>query len=185
MFHHPASSRKGFYTSQKDLMDRIIRALAVCVVLTLARVSHAEVTPDKDLPRRGNLSTTFNTGRSVSAAPEPFGFDELRRDEVSPLSGSISKVKEGHLELKVFNNSKTDTYSVNVEALQLNENLTVVKRDVFTYTLPPNGSKQQTLVAAPGVKGAELNLDKYTNLTERRKKAAARATPATQPTQPK
>ena len=166
-------------------MDRIIRALAVCVVLTLARVAYAEVTPDKDLPKRGNLSTTFNTGRAVSAAPEPFGFDELRRDEVSPLSGSISKVKEGHLDMKVFNNSKTDTYSVNVEALQLNENLDVVKRDVFTYTLPPNSSKQQTLVAAPGVKGAELNLDRYTNLTERRKKAPARATPASQPIQPK
>ena len=166
-------------------MDRIIRAIAVCVVLTVSRVSHAEVTPDKELPKRGNLSTTFNTGRSVSAAPEPFGFDELRRDEVSPLSGSISKVKEGHLELRVFNNSKTDTYSVNVEALQLNENLTVVKRDVFTYTLPPNGSKQQTLVAAPGVKGAELNLDRYTNLTERKKKAAARSAAVAVPTQRK
>lgn len=161
-------------------MNRTLRAIAVCVVLTVSRVSYGEVTPDKELPKRGNLSTTFNTGRSVSAAPEPFGFDELRRDEVSPLSGSISKVKEGHLDMKVFNNSKTDTYSVNVEALQLDENLAVVKRDVFTYTLPPNGSKQQTLIAAPGVKGAELNLDRYTNLTERRKKAAARATPAPQ-----
>ena len=159
-------------------MDHIVRALVVFFALTFARVSIAQVTPDKDLPKRGNLSTTFNTGRSVSAAPEPFGFDELRRDEVSPLSGSISKVKDGHLDLKVFNNSTTDTYSVNVEALQLNENLTVVKRDVFTYTLPPGGSKQQTLTAAPGVKGAELNLDRYTNLTERRKKAAARKTPA-------
>jgi hypothetical protein len=164
-------------------MNQIVRAMVVCVVLTSARVSLAEVTPDKDLPKRGNLSTTFNTGRAVSTAPEPFGFDELRRDAVSPLSGSISKVKEGHLELKVFNNSSTDTYSVHVEALQLNENLSVVKRDVFTYTLPPNGSKQQSLVAAPGVKGAELNLDRYTNLTERRKKAAARATPASPPTQ--
>jgi hypothetical protein len=137
----------------------------------------AEVTPDKDLPRRGNLSTTFNTGRAASSAPEPFGFDELRRDEVSPLSGSISKVKDGHLEMKVFNNSKTDTYSVNVEALQLDENLRVVKRDFFTYTLSPQSSKQQMLTAATGVKGAELNLDKYTNLTARRAKAAARATP--------
>lgn len=159
-------------------MDRIIRALVVCVVLISSRISFAEVTPDKDLPRSGNLSTTFNTGRAVSTAPEPFGFDELRRDEVSPLSGSISKVREGHLEMKVFNNSTTDTYSVNVEALQLNENLSVVKRDSFSYTIPPQGSKQQTLVAAPGVKGAELNLDKYTNLTERKKKAAARKTPA-------
>jgi hypothetical protein len=86
------------------------------------------------------------------------------------------------LELKVFNNSKTDTYSVNVEALQLNESLSVVKRDVFSYILPPNGFKQQTLIAAPGAKGAELNLEKYTNLTERKRKAAARATPASSPT---
>ena len=163
-------------------MNQIVRAIALCAVLTCSGVSLAEVTPDKDLPTRGSLSTTFNTGRSVSTAPEPFGFDELRRDEVSPLSGSISKVTEGHLELKVFNNSKTDTYSVNVEALQLNESLSVVKRDVFSYILPPNGSKQQTLIAAPGAKGAELNLEKYTNLTERKRKAAARATPASSPT---
>lgn len=158
-------------------MNLIIRALVVCFALAVARVAVAEVTPDKDLPKRGNLSTTFNTGRAASSAPEPFGFDELRRDEVSPLSGSISKVKEGHLEMKVFNNSKTDTYSVNVEARQLDENLRVVKRDFFTYTLSPQSSKQQMLTAATGVKGAELNLDKYTNLTARRAKAAARATP--------
>ena len=158
-------------------MNLVIRALVVCFALTVARMAVAEVTPDKDLPKRGNLSTTFNTGRSVSTAPEPFGFDELRRDEVSPLSGSISKVKEGYLEMKVFNNSKTDTYSVNVEAIQLDENLRVVKRDFFTYTLSPQASKQQSLTAATGVKGAELNLDKYTNLTTRRAKAAARATP--------
>jgi len=158
-------------------MNLVIRALVVCFALTVARMAGAEVTPDKDLPRRGNLSTTFNTGRAASSAPEPFGFDELRRHEVSPLSGSISKVKDGHLEMKVFNNSKTDTYSVNVEALQLDENLRVVKRDFFTYTLSPQSSKQQMLTAATGVKGAELNLDKYTNLTARRAKAAARATP--------
>ena len=158
-------------------MNLVIRALVVCFALNVARVAVAQVTQDKDLPRRGNLSTTFNTGRAASSAPEPFGFDELRRDEVSPLSGSISKVKDGHLEMKVFNNSKTDTYSVNVEALQLDENLRVVKRDSFTYTLSPQSSKQQSLTAATGVKGAELNLDKYINLTTRRAKAAARATP--------
>lgn len=158
-------------------MNLVIRALVVCFALTVAHVAVAEVTPDKDLPKRGSLSTTFNTGSSVNAAPEPFGFDELRRDEVSPLSGSISKVREGHLEMKVFNNSKTDTYSVNVEAMQLDEKFRVVKRDFFTYTLSPQSSKQQSLTAAPGVKGAELNLDKYTNLTARRAKAAARATP--------
>ncbi|MEN9846915.1 MAG: hypothetical protein RIS36_2062 [Pseudomonadota bacterium] len=162
-------------------MDRIIRALVMCVALISSRVSFAEVTPDKDLPRSGNLSSTFNTGRAVSTAPEPFGFDELRRGEVSPLSGSISKVREGHLELKVFNNSTTDTYSVNVEARQLDENLRVVKRDLFSYTIHPQGSKRQTIVAAPGVKGAELNLDRYSNLTER-KKVAARNTPAVSPT---
>jgi hypothetical protein len=166
-------------------MNRIVRALVVSAVFTFSRVSIAEVTPDKDLPKRGNLSTTFNTGRAASSAPEPFGFDELRRDEVSPLTGSISKIRPGQLEVKVFNNSKTDTYSVYVEASQLNENLGVIKRDTFTYTLPPNSSKQQTVTEAPGVKGAQLNLDRYTNLTERRKKAAARATPAVSPTQSK
>ena len=166
-------------------MNRIICALAMCLMLTLSRVPLAEVKPDKELPKRGNLSTTFNTGQAASSAPEPFGFDELRRDEVSPLTGSISRVKPGEWLVRVFNNSKTDTYSVNVEALQINEHLRVVKRDAFTYTLSPNSSKEQSITAAPGVKGAELNLDQYTNLTARRAKVVARSTPSGTPAETK
>ncbi|MEY4668464.1 MAG: hypothetical protein RL518_1163 [Pseudomonadota bacterium] len=166
-------------------MNRIIGAIAVSLVVTLCRVSVAQVKSDKELPKSGNLSTTFNTGRAASTAPEPFGFDELRRDEVSPLTGSISRINPGEWQIRVFNNSKSDTYSVNVEALQLNESLRVVKRDVFTYTLSPNSSKQQSVTAAPGVKGAELNLDRFTNLTARRAKTIERATPQGTPTETK
>jgi hypothetical protein len=94
------------------------------------------------------------------------------------LGGSISKLKPGQWELRVFNNSETDTYSVNVEALQRSDNLQIVKRDSFTYTLPPRSSKRQLLIGAPGVKGAELNLTSYTNLSARRKKAVVPPTPA-------
>lgn len=73
----------------------------------------------------------------------------------------------------MFNNSHEDTYAVDVEVLQLNEALAVVKRDFFSYTLPPQGSKAQSISEASGVKGAEMSLTKWRNLTSKKKAAGA------------
>ena len=151
-------------------MRRIFCALLISFG-TGATVS-AQTVPDKTLPRKGSLASTFVTGKSVSTAPEPFGFDELNRKEESPITGSVSRGKPGEWQLKVFNNSKEDTYSVDVEVFQLNEGLAVVKRDYFSYTIPPQGSKGQSLAEASGVKGAELNLSKWKNLTAKKKPSA-------------
>lgn len=153
----------------EGIMKRIYRALVLAVLLSSNAVAQTAVTPDEDLPKRGNLSSTFLTGKAKSTVPEPFGFDELKRDEQSPITGSVSRGKPGFWELKVFNNSKEATYSVDVEVRQLDDSLRVVKRDSFTYTLPPNGSKSQMITDGLNTKGAELELTKYTNLSAKKK----------------
>lgn len=152
-------------------MKRLVCALACA--FGVASISSAETVPDKKLPKQGSLASTFVTGRSVTTSPEPFGFDELNRNEKSPITGSVSRLKPGEWQLKVFNNSQQDTYAVDVQVLQLNDALVVVKRDFFSYTLPPQGSKSQSISEASGVKGAEMSLTKWRNLTSKKKAVAA------------
>jgi len=145
---------------------------AVAVVCGSVCTVSAQTVPDKNLPKRGSLSTNYTTGRTVNTSPEPFGFDELKRDEESPIAGSVSRVKEGELELKVFNNSKEDAYSVDVEVLQMDENFAVLKRDYFSYTIPAQGSKVQKVTGVSGVKGSQMNLLRWKNLTAKKRVAA-------------
>ena len=166
-------------------VEGLMKRFCLGAVLTLAVVGHTvaetKVTPDEDLPKSGTLSSTFLTGNSVSTVPEPFGFDELNRDAQSPITGSVSRAKKpGFWELKVFNNSKEASYSVNVEVRQLDEALRVVKRDYFTYTLAPNTSKSEMIIDRGNTKGAELELTKYTNLSAK-KKVASKPTLVPQP----
>jgi hypothetical protein len=152
-------------------MKRFVCALA-CALGAVSPLS-AQTVPDKKLPRTGSLSSSFVTGRSVTTAPEPFGFDELNRYEESPITGSVSRVRPGQWQLKVFNNSEKDTYAVDVEVFQLNDGLAVVKRDFFSYTIPAKGSKTQDIAEASGVKGAEMNLTRWRNLTSKKKVGTA------------
>jgi hypothetical protein len=163
----------------KGLMNRFLVAITLTVAMSVTSIAQSRVVPDKDLPKSGNLSSTFLTGKANSTVPVPFGFDELNRDSQSPITGSVSRGKPGFWELKVFNNSKEATYSVDVEVRQLDESLRVVKRDYFTYTLPPNGSKSQMITDGVNTKGAELELRKFTNLSAKKKVSASRtaATP--------
>ena len=157
----------------EGLMNRFLVAIALTFTMTVTSIAQSRVVPDEDLPKSGNLSSTFLTGKAKSTVPEPFGFDELNRDLQSPITGSVSRGKPGFWELKVFNNSKETSYSVDVEVRQLDESLSVVKRDYFTYTLPPNGSKRQMITDGVNTKGAELELTKFTNLSVKKKVAAS------------
>lgn len=154
-------------------MKRFLVALSFTLAMSGYSFAQSKVVPDEDLPKSGNLSSTFLTGKAKSTVPEPFGFDELNRDAQSPITGSVSRAKKpGFWELKVFNNSKEASYSVDVQVRQLDESLRVVKRDYFTYTLPPSGSRSQMITDSGNTKGAELELTKYTNLTAKKQVAA-------------
>jgi len=144
--------------------------LSVVVLSLLAAQGIAEVRKDKELPKSGTLSATVQSGQAVNVASEPFGFDDNNAGAVSPLTGSVSRQGVGYWRARVFNNSQKDTYSVHVELLQRNERNVVVRRDAFTYTIGPKKEKSEVVPEGVGVRGAELNLVSYKNLTAQRAK---------------
>ncbi len=140
------------------------------VVALAAGPLWAEVRKDKDLPKSGTLSSTSQSGQAVTVVSEPFGFDDNNAGAVSPITGSVSREGRSGWRTKVFNNSTTDSYSVRVEVLQRNDRRTVVRRDAYTYTIPPKSVKTELVPEGVGVRGAELNLSEYKNLTAQRSK---------------
>lgn len=154
-------------------MVRQLLALATIASLGVASVVQAEVKKDKELPRSGVLSSTTQGGLAVNNVPEPFGGEDPSGREVSPITGSVVKASGERWRLKVTNNSETDTYTVDVEVVQLNGNRAVVKRDAFTYTLKPKSSKEGSVGSGVGTMTAQLKLSSYHNLTVRNVERAA------------
>lgn len=153
-------------------MVRRLLALVLCVS-SLLPVALAEVKKDKDLPATGVLSSTTQGGFAVNNVAEPFGGEDPSGRSVSPITGSVVRGPGDRWFLKVFNNSEADTYSVDVEVIQLNANRAVVKRDAFTYTLKPGSSKEGSVGSGVGTKSAQLTLSGYHNLTARKAERAA------------
>lgn len=154
-------------------MVRRFLALVACTSVVLPSVTVAEVKKDKDLPSSGVLSSTTQGGSAVNNVAEPFGGEDPSGRAVSPITGSVVKGAGERWRVKVFNNSETDTYSVDVEVNQLNGNKALVKRDAFTFVLKPKGSKDTTVGSGVGTKTAQLALTSYTNLTARKVERAA------------
>jgi hypothetical protein len=111
------------------------------------------------------------TGQVSNAVPEPFGVVDPSGREISPITGSVSRVDSDTWMMKVFNNSGTETYAVDVEVLQRDERGSVVKRDAYSYTLQPKASTSREVSSALNVRAADLNLAKYKNVTRRAKAA--------------
>ena len=141
-------------------------------VLAWSTCVFAEVRKDKDLPKSGSLSSTRMTGQVSNAVPEPFGVVDPSGREVSPITGSVSRVDNDTWIMKVFNNSSTETYTVDVEVLQRDERGSVVKRDAYSYTLQPKATTSREVSSALHVRAADLNLTKYRNVTRRPKLAS-------------
>jgi hypothetical protein len=112
------------------------------------------------------------TGQVSNAVPEPFGVVDPSGREVSPITGSVSRVDNDTWMMKVVNNSSTETYAVDVEVLQSDERGSVVKRDAYSYTLQPKATTSREVSSALHVRAADLNLTKYRNVTRRKKLAS-------------
>lgn len=152
----------------------IALALVVCFVVSTAR---AEVKQDKDLPKRGSLSTSKMTGSVVNNVPAIFGEENPYETGTSPITGSVSKVNNTTWIAKLFNNSKLETYSIDIEIVQRNDRGTVVKRDSFSMTLRPGATNSREVSAGVGVLEADLNLLRYKNISKNK----AVPTPAAKP----
>lgn len=125
-----------------------------------------EIEEDKDLPKKGSLATSSLSGAASATFPDPFGGNDPSGREISPISGSVSRISSEQWEMKVFNNSK-DSYSVSVDIIQRDLRGSEVRRDSFSYALKPESSKSEKLPIGPGAYMAELNLRHWSNLTKK------------------
>lgn len=146
----------------------IVAMLMVCVVGNEAiAVPHA--TPravDGKLPSSGELSRSINSGDPARRVPDTFGGIDVLGNEQRALSGSVSRVDQEYWNVRVFNNSAEDTFSVNVGVKQFNDTGGVLKTDYFSYLLKPHASTEQMVQAAPGASEASLELRNYRKLTK-------------------
>jgi hypothetical protein len=136
----------------------------------------AEVRKDKDLPKSGSLSSTRMTGQVSNAVPEPFGVVDPSGKEISPITGSVSRINNDTWQMKVYNNSKVDSYSVDIEVIQRDDGGRVVKKDAYTYNLKPQSNNGRQISSGLNARQAELNLVKYKNVTRQSKSTTAAPT---------
>jgi|GEM_PF-2876108 len=132
---------------------------------------------NRELPKQGSLSATFQGGDEGVAIPGPWGAEEsdIFSEDKSPISGSVSRGMRGsEWVAKLFNNSQ-DRFSVDVEVVQYDDRERVVKRDSFSTTLSAGQSVERTFSARSNSHQGELNLRSWKNLSQQqRDREAAR-----------
>jgi len=149
-------------------------AFAFCSVLTFDQALADQ--SERELPKRGTLSATFQGGDEGIAVPSPWGAEEsdMFTDGTTPVSGSVSRGMSGNEWVaRLFNNSQ-DRFSVDVEVVQYNDRRQNVKSDSFSTTLQPGQRVERTFQARSNSHQAELNLRSWRNLSqEQRDREAA------------
>ncbi len=168
-------------TDSKSLRSLCLTGFLIIPMHTALCVA-PEVESDKDLPRSGSLATSSVSGAASAAIPDPFGALDPSGHQISPITGSVSRVSADKWVVRVFNNSK-DSYAVTVDVIQRagrpgnggygalggNE----VRRDSFSFTLKPESSSERVVPAGVGSKEAELNLRSWKNLSKREQRAGS------------
>ena len=142
-------------------------ATNLLVALLCFSVSRAEADSKekgKDLPKSGNLSTSFISGAASSSVPDPFGGVDIGDEGSAPITGSVSRIDADTWRMRVFNNSQ-DVYSVNLGVAQRDDRGATLKTDNFSYTLKPGSSAEETIQSASGALEAALDLRSYRKLT--------------------
>jgi hypothetical protein len=122
----------------------------------------------KELPKSGSLSRALSAGSSSQSLPEPWGFEGAESKEKAPITGSVYRAARDKWTMKVFNNSKEDTYATTVEVVQYGPGAKKLKGDSFSFTLRPGQSEQTTLNSVLGSTDASLELRSWKNLTARK-----------------
>jgi hypothetical protein len=120
--------------------------------------------PEKDLPKRGVLSSTNVGGYGSREVDEPWGFDDSGR-ETAPITGSVSR-QGGRWVARIFNNHPDNTYSADVQVNLFNRNGTKVQSGSFSLTLKPGQSVERTVSGPANVESANVELKGWKNLTK-------------------
>lgn len=144
--------------------------IGVVSVFVLGGVAFAqsEATKKKELPQSGMLSATGSSGTHLKT-PGVWGGDGLtggtsESGDSAPISGSVSRTSPGNWKATVQNSSK-DTYSADLEVIQVNERGSVVKSDSFSVTLKPGASYERNFSANGSSRQGQLKLKGWKQLT--------------------
>ena len=160
-----------------ERMNRILKAFWSSVVL-LAMVTPALAEPSqaKDLPKKGVLSVSGGGGGQDYKIPGEWAGQDATTGDAPPVSGSVSRINKESWQVKMFNNSK-DVYSASIAVIQYDEAVKQIKSDYFSITLKPGEKDVRTFSAAAGSKTAELNLQRWKNLTPHKKETPGAGAP--------
>ena len=153
-------------------------SLTLTIALGLsASFAFAEPTePKKIVPKTGLLSSTSAGANRYTEVDTGQETVEGGKYHAAPIAGSVSRISPREWKMVVGNNTK-DPYSVDVTVKQINQRLSVIKTDHFSYTLRAGEQQNRTISALSNAVDAQLVLDRWTNLAPPEKKKEVEVAP--------
>ena len=124
---------------------------------------------DEKLPASGVLSSATEGGMGGTDVNIPWG---SKYNQAPPIAGSVSKLSERELSVKLFNNTES-TYAVTVAVLQFKSGGAVLKTDIYSYTIKGKGSVERTVPGSPLTVASRLELRSWKDLTPKKAEEAA------------
>lgn len=113
--------------------------------------------PYKDLPKRGSLAGSIDSGYGNTTVEGPWGGVDTEGENSSPIQGSVTKLDERTWLLKLFNNAE-DKFRVNVEVVQYNLQNKRVKSNNFSFSIAGGESVERRITASPVTAHCVVNL---------------------------
>lgn len=138
-------------------MKKQISLFIILGLLSLHTTVQAEQAAEKkeDKIKTGVIASTGTTAQSASINVDTSGSSP--GDEVSAISGSVSRVKRNECVARVLNNG-TKTYAVSFAVEGINKRGLKTLSKSYSATIAPKG------VAEKNVSGCNEDLDLYVNL---------------------
>lgn len=125
--------------------------------LAQANTPTAKDNPDKDLPKSGVLSSSYNAGGQKISAPIPWNKKGESAGSEAPISGSVSQLSQKQWKMTVSNNSGDD-FNVSLRLKQLGSHGETLKSDNFSFRLKAKSSENRVVSTASNSFDSELEL---------------------------
>lgn len=144
--------------------------------LCASGIAFAAPQEEKEAPRpyKGVISATGDAGDRNTVIDTDVAAEIGDKENVNPISGSVSKAGQREWKMVVANNSQ-DPYSVDLKVEQYGKRGNVIKTDNYTYRLKAGERAERILSAAPAAGDARLKLTNFRNLAPKKKAAEGEA----------
>ncbi len=160
----------------------ILSGLVAMAILSAGAIAEPPA-KKKELPQSGTLSSTGGGGTAARLAGV-WGGDGVTgekesKSEGAPIVGSVSRSGVSSWKASV-QNSSVDTYSADLQVVQIGDRGSVVKTDSFSVTLKPGASYERSFSANAASRQADLKMQGWRKLTHNSEKAEKVAAEAAQ-----